>query len=146
MKSCLLMISCAVLMQAPSSAAPPPQTSFERRANVAEEQPHVSSRRSAAHKNVVDIPGGRVFVAPSSRLQGMRTAGGKPWNAPSSAVMAPQLQHNGHAHGSAIQDVAVLGASNVRHRGSNPPLVGGPASSKTGNTGGLDGTRIGRKP
>ena len=36
--------------------------------------------------------------------------------------------------------------SNVRHRGSNPAVIGGPASSGTRNTAALNGNQIGRRP
>jgi len=36
--------------------------------------------------------------------------------------------------------------NNVRHRGPNPAVIGGPASSGTGNTAAINGTHMGRRP
>jgi hypothetical protein len=35
---------------------------------------------------------------------------------------------------------------NVRHRGANPAVIGGPGSSDSSNTGAVNGTRMKRKP
>ena len=36
--------------------------------------------------------------------------------------------------------------ANVRHRGSNPAVVGGPANSRNSNTGAINGTGMHRRP
>ena len=41
---------------------------------------------------------------------------------------------------------AVPSSNGVRHRGSNPPTVGGPANSAVKNSGAINGAHVSRKP
>jgi hypothetical protein len=47
---------------------------------------------------------------------------------------------------STVASLNPLPNNNVRHRGPNPAVVGGSANSASSNTGGLNGTRMNRRP
>ena len=64
----------------------------------------------------------------------------------SGPVIPPKahLQQPVPAHGGSANRTAT--ASNARHRGANPAIIGGPTGSHTGHTAALSGTHVGRRP
>ena len=145
----LLTISCAALMHASSSAAPLPQGSSERPASGTREQQQVSTHRAVAESRVVRRRAGRILAGPDSPMGRKHFAPARSWNQPGAArsgTVAPQFQNRGLGHPSAIPLPSVVHGSNVRHRGANPAVIGGSANSDARSTGGLNGTRMPRRP
>ena len=148
MKNCclrlLLTISCLVLMQAATSALPLPQGSTERPANTARDQERVSTH--AGDRSVVRRRASRISAGPGSQTESVRVAPARSWNQAGptrSGVVAPQVQNKSAGRPLAVPP-SVAHGNNVRHRGSNPAVVGGPASSNTRNVGALNGTSMKR--
>ena len=137
----LLTISCAVLMQAATSAAPLPRSS-ERSANETGDQP----KPAATERSVVRGRASRISAGPGSPIKRERLVPTRPWNQPATPrLVTPQVKNKSIGHAS-IAPLRGVPGSNVRHHGSNPAVIGGSANSDGRSTGGLKGTRMPRRP
>jgi len=144
----LLTVSCAVLMRAPSSAAPLPQGSSEPPAKTIRDQQQVSIHATAAQRSVGGSRASKIFAGPGFPMEREHfpTRSRSQPGASRSGVVALQFQNNGIGYASAVVPTAIGHSNDARHRSSNPAVVGGPASSDTRNIGGINGTRAPRKP
>ena len=138
----LLTVSCAALIQETSYAASPQH---------APAQNHPRSRAGLT-------AGNRSKQLPTSRKRFLpRNAASlrQPTSARSGAAAKSALIQNETAkHALPVQSTSVRPSvaslnplpTNVRHRGSNPAVVGGLANSRNSDTGAINGTGMHRRP
>jgi len=138
----LLTVSCAALMQETSYAASPQHASDTN-------QPHSRAGLIAANRSK-QLPTSRKRPLPRNAAS-LR----QPTSARSAAAAKSALIQNETAkHALPVRStsfrpsVASLNPlpNNVRHRGSNPAVVGGSANSGKSNTGAINGTGMHRRP
>jgi len=182
--ACLLFLtmSCAMLMQGTSYAAPSQQTSAESSVKTAGDRPYDAERaappdhwKRRKEANPPDEQRGPRYASGKNhpRSRASLTAANRPKqlprgrkrSIPKKAINLHQpasYKSGGAATGGLIRNETVKNAlpvrppcvvraaepslSNVRHRGPNPAVVGGPVNSNSRNIGALNGTGMNRKP
>jgi hypothetical protein len=142
-----LTMACAASMQGTSSPTPLQPTSVVRSANASGKN-HPRNRASLT-------PATRPKWLPHSRKRSM------PGNAmnlhhpgsdkPGGVVKGESIQNETVNNAPAVRppsvvQPAVASLNNVRHRGPNPPVVGGAANLDRRSTAAINGTRMHRKP
>lgn len=149
----LLAIGCAVLMQGASSAAPSGQGSSKRPANA------ISDHKQDSHAAAAGVPHTRARGTNSNRSKRLsmnqeRSTPARSMNqsgASRSDVTKQAFMHHGTMNSGlpvrppTVVSPAVLSLGNARHGGPNPPILGGPANSNTGTSGGINGTGMKRR-
>ncbi len=138
----LLTVSCAALMQEASYAA----------------SPQHASEKNHPHSRAGQIASNRPKQLPTTQKRPLpRNAASlrQPASARSGAAAKSALIQNETAkHALPVRSTSVRPSvaslnplpTNVRHRGSNPAVVGGLASSGNSNTGAINGTGMHRRP
>jgi hypothetical protein len=147
-RTCLLFLipfltmSCAASMQATSYPTPLQPTSAVRSANASGKN-HPRNRASLTLANRSKrLPYSRKRSMPGNAMNLHQPGSDK-----SGGVVKGESIHNAPAvRPPSIVQPAVASLNNVRHRGPNPPVVGGAANLDRRSTGTINGTRMQRKP
>ena len=139
----LLTVSCAALMQETSYAASPQHASDKN---------HPHSRAGLIASNRPEqLPASQKRPLPRNEASLRQPASARSGAAAKSALIQNETaKHAPPARSTSVRpSVASLNplpSINVRHRGSNPAVVGGSANSGISNSGAINGTGMHRRP
>jgi len=136
----LLTVSCAALMQETSYAASPQHTSDKN-------HPHNRAGLIASNRSK-QLPATQKRPLPRNAASLRQPASARSGAAAKSALIQNETaKHALPVRSTSVRpSVASLNPTNVRHRGSNPAVVGGLANSANSHTGAINGTRMHRRP
>jgi hypothetical protein len=142
----VLVLGCAPLLVATNFAlAQAPSIRPTGRASSRKAEP---ARTTAAPRIAATRPGRQPVTIPA-RPTGTAMKSQRPANRTGAAARQAFIQYQAANRGLPLErpaGVAMPSLSNVRHRGTNPPIIGGAANSTRHVTGALSGTGIKRRP
>ena len=147
----LFLISCALLIQATGAFAASDQKEHLQNSTPAHTRAAgqaLSPRRSTLRPHIAGVPanGGHGVVFPNRELPSETTAA-----TGTNSVMKKGLPHREPVDSalptrpSTAVSPTLPSLGNLRHRGPNPPVIGGPASQSRNRTGEINGTNVRRE-